>query len=402
MKYFIFPTPPDAHCELAHDSGWTVVARPDKHPDNGADCQSFDIPANTPDSNGTWLAITGSGVQVPRQHGVLVNKKTRWMLETDIFGAVPDPNAYRPESGQLRASGTNFIDDQNRPWFMRAYHVHVMPSKIYNGQDVGPIMDEAKCYGANTLAPICTHRSNWKQSHGYYLNPLDDLGRWQGTLGTMFDMAAARGLRVAPMCLADARGEEVPVELSFADQLRIWHAYCEVVKGRWNLLAVCWNEDQANGGNADSFDLPDLGGVLASKGDRGVGIPPHQAFWNFVMWEARRQPDVEWHKTIDDGGAGIRELNHGYQGEGGHVGPFNCPTVHFEPPVFNDTDTDAAGDRNRLTSPTQGLDLGLNAGANFAGIGFLGSEAMECRPLGPITAESARQMYRGAKASFLR
>lgn len=393
-KRFIFPTPLDATVELRHDNGVVRLAVPDTHP-SGRPGQSFDL-AGLPNGNGAQITYTHPGYLPTVQRGVLYVSGTT-LFDVDDVHLVPGGSVSGPESGPLRVNGLNFIDATGAPWFMKAYHVHVMPSKIYNGQDVGPIMDDAKAYGANTLAPICTHLSQWKSDHGYFLNPLADLGRWQGTLGVLFDMAAARGLRVAPMCLADCQN------VSEGDRQRIWHAYCEVVKGRWNLIAVKWNEDLANGGNADhDTDLPDLGGVLASKGDRGVGIPPHQAFWNFVLWEARRPPDVAWHKTIDDAGAGIRELNHGYDGANGHVGPFNCPTVHFEPPVFNDTETDAAGDHHRLTDPKLALDLGLNAGANFAGIGFLGSEAMECRPLGPITAESCRQMFRGAQAAFLR
>lgn len=396
-KAYIFPA--EVHGRLVHDTaGWTVESVPDTHPDNSAACQSFDIPAGTPNRNGATLTLTQPGLAFPVQHGILINEWSRWMLEIDIFHGVPDPQQSGPESGQIRASGTTFIDDQNRPWFMRAAHVHVMPSKIYNGEDVGPIMDAVKAYGCNTLAPICTHLSQWKIDHGYYLNPLADLGRWQGTLGVMFDMAVARGLRVAPMCLADCQA------VSPADQQRIWHAYCEVVKGRWNLFAVKWNEDLANGGNADhDTDLPDLGGVLACKGDRGTGEPPHQASWDWLMWEARRWPNVKWCKVYDDSGAGLYELLEGYQGANGPVGPFQQPLVHFEPIVFNDTPTDAAGDTNRITDPSIAHTLGrLAAAGPCAGIGFLGAEWMECRPLGPITAESCRQMNRGAKASFLR
>lgn len=389
-KRFVFPTPLDAKVELRHDNGIVLVAQPDTHP-SGRLGQSFDL-TDLPNGNGCQITYSHSGYFDTVQRGTLyVTGST--LFDVDDVHLVQNGQATAGESGPLRVNGINFIDEQTAPWFMRAYHVHVMPSKIYQGDDVTAIMDAAKAYGANTLAPICTHLSQWKIDHGYYLNPLADLGRWQGTLGTLFDLAAARGLRVAPMCLADCQG------VSVADQQRIWHAYCEVVKGRWNLIAVKWNEDLANGGNADTdTDLPDLGGVLACKGDRGVGINPHQTFWNFVMWEPRRQPSYPWHKTIDDAGAGIRELQHGYD----NVGPFPCPIVGFEFPVFNDTPDDAAGDHNRLTDPKQALDLGLNGGANFAGLGFLGSEAMECRSLGPITAESCRQMFRGAQAAFLR
>ncbi len=71
MSYqlFVFPTPPDAHCELAHDTGgWNLTAVGGVNPD-GVAGQVFIIPETTPNGNGAWLTITAKGKSPVKQHG---------------------------------------------------------------------------------------------------------------------------------------------------------------------------------------------------------------------------------------------------------------------------------------------------------------------------------------------
>lgn len=72
MKRYIFPDPLDAHCELQPDSlGSPLVGVPDHHPDNGAACQSFDVPTSVPNRNGASLTITKKGFAPIVLHGIL-------------------------------------------------------------------------------------------------------------------------------------------------------------------------------------------------------------------------------------------------------------------------------------------------------------------------------------------
>lgn len=71
MKSYIFPDPLDAHCELQPDA-WAspIVGLLDKHPANGADCQSFDV-SQVPNKQGATLTITKSGFAPYVLHGIL-------------------------------------------------------------------------------------------------------------------------------------------------------------------------------------------------------------------------------------------------------------------------------------------------------------------------------------------
>ncbi len=101
MKRYIFPNPPehlDAHCELQPDNHETIVGVRDVHPDNGAPCISFDVPADVPDRNGADLRITKRGYVLSGvMHGILGTKTPGGGgFECDVFTLVKASGAVRP------------------------------------------------------------------------------------------------------------------------------------------------------------------------------------------------------------------------------------------------------------------------------------------------------------------
>lgn len=86
---FIFPTPSDTVCRLTHDvAGWTLTSHAGGHPSNGAACQVFDLPAETPNGNGVTLTIPGAKGDTS-YHGVLyLDLPTGAGLVIDIFPPV--------------------------------------------------------------------------------------------------------------------------------------------------------------------------------------------------------------------------------------------------------------------------------------------------------------------------
>ena len=72
MSYslIIFPTPLDAHCELRHDSGFTVVGVPALHP-TGRPGQAFAIPDGTPNGHGARIVITAPKKVSLDQRGIV-------------------------------------------------------------------------------------------------------------------------------------------------------------------------------------------------------------------------------------------------------------------------------------------------------------------------------------------
>ena len=82
-EWFIFPTPPDAICELRHDTGgWTITAVPATH-SSGRPGQKFVIPEATPNANGAQLQITA-----PKKVPLLL--RGTLMLTTEVYLKVDD------------------------------------------------------------------------------------------------------------------------------------------------------------------------------------------------------------------------------------------------------------------------------------------------------------------------
>ncbi|MFA6242679.1 MAG: hypothetical protein WC655_17200 [Candidatus Hydrogenedentales bacterium] len=305
---------------------------------------------------------------------------------------MPDPSVG--ERGFIWTQGDWFIDEEGKLWPFAGYLVHLLMVRMAKGEDVGPIFDEAKYYGANTLVPITMHMSPWKLANGFELDPRKDWTRWQNLLAQTCDLVAAKQMRLAPMCLADTQ-----YGMTDNEKHRAWDIFCETLKGRWNVFGILGNESGANGFRSEDFSRPtNTGGVLYANGSEGQNTPPINAYWDFSLWEPRTGPD---YKSFDDAGAGIRELAHGYQGADGAHGPFPCPLVSIENPVFNYVSPDKWGD-HRWTNPADALMFGLENGPNAAGGGFGTSQSLEGQPNGAIDAESCRQYYRGLRTSFLR
>lgn len=72
-ELLIFPSPLDAHCELQHDMGWSVVGVPALHP-SGRPGQKFAIPPGTVNEWGSQFTMTSKGMAFPAQRGRLFLK----------------------------------------------------------------------------------------------------------------------------------------------------------------------------------------------------------------------------------------------------------------------------------------------------------------------------------------
>jgi hypothetical protein len=310
----------------------------------------------------------------------------------------------RSSSGPpVAITGREFVDAQGRPWLFAAYIAHLLPVRLYNGEDMGPILDEAKGYGANTIETIGMHDSDWKHQNGYALNPLADPPRYQAMLAQLFDMAAARGLIVAHAVFADCQYKPFTLD----EQQRIWGMSKDVMRGRWNVLPRIGNEWPVNGWYPGDFDRSDLPGMLCSRGSVGIDGTPYQDQWDWTEWSPPRCDNGEcwrteaWAKSIGDHGAGTEWLYTGYESDDGQpIGPFRV-IVDTEPLFFHDTPNDRWGD-SRICDPAVALRIGLNAAANSSGAGFGASDGLEALPLGPTAAECARQFFRGMWAAFVR
>lgn len=299
------------------------------------------------------------------------------------------------ENGQLGTSADpkNLLygfTSQGKPWQLRGYTAHLLPVRVMQGRDIRPFLREAIGYGANTIITIGSHLSQWKKDNGFHFDPRTQQAK--DALRTMFDIGAEMKIRFAHGVAADFQ-----YGLSDTEKRRIWDEQCELMDGRWNLLARCGNESEVNGWHPDLFPQKNLHGVLQSAGSVGLGKPPHQGYRDWSEWEGRRLPDSPWHKCLDDAGAGMFEQLVGYADQ--HAIP--VPTVMIEGQYFADTNPDHVGDK-RETDPQKALMYGLQIGASGAGGGVGTSRGLEGDPNGPVAAECARQQFRAMKAAFLR
>jgi hypothetical protein len=310
----------------------------------------------------------------------------------------------QPRAGPpVRISGREFVDAAGVPWLYAGYVSHLMPVRVYNGEDMGPLLDQIKSYGANVIETLGMHDSPWKHANGYALNPLADPPRYQAMLAQLFDLAAARGLLVAHAVFADCQYRPFTRE----DQRQIWSLSTQVMAGRWNVLPRLGNEWPVNGWYPADFDRAGLNGMLCSRGSTGINGTPWPDQWDWSEWSPPRCTDAEcwvspaWAKSIGDHGAGTEWLYTGYTDDHGtKIGPYQC-LVDVEPIFFADTTPDRWGDQ-RCTQPSVALRIGLNAAANSSGCAFGASDGMEALPLGPVATECARAFYRGLWAAFVR
>lgn len=90
MKRYIFPDPLDAICVLQPDEGSPILGKPDTHPSNGAPCQSFDVPSDTPNKHGVALTIEKQGFSPYVLHGILDTVTAGGGgIEFDVFRLAP-------------------------------------------------------------------------------------------------------------------------------------------------------------------------------------------------------------------------------------------------------------------------------------------------------------------------
>ena len=216
------------------------------------------------------------------------------------------------------------------------------------------------------------HLSDWKKQNGFYLDPF--ASGYQDGLARMYDACAARGLRVAAGALADCQG------LSESQYLDVWHKNIEVARGRWNVLLRGGNEDHANAWNCDVLDRPqNMGGVLCSRGSRGIDVPPSNHYWDWIEWEGRRDPGM-YHKCLDDAGSGGLELLAGYEAIRKRGRPIPGADGSDRTAVFSRR----AGRhmrRYRWTDQRRPC-TGLSIATNGPGRAFGASDRLMCRRLG--------------------
>jgi hypothetical protein len=334
---------------------------------------------------GSWETFTLAGQILSEAPKGDDRPAVQFLLTTGATASVVMPR----ESGFIRARGTTFVDEQDRPWAMKAFAIHCWLNPLVDSEAAFQAMlDVPQALGYNTILGHTLHASPWKYQNHLQLNPVDRPDFFD-LLARGYDICAGRGLRVANGCWADA--QYLP---STFDRQAHWRTWCDVTRGRWNLFARKGNEPGVNGWDHRDYTFPDMGGVLCSQGQAGIGTPSLFPYLHWVEYAPTREP----HAWLKDSGFGMRQIHSG--DTGGWPG-VPVPLVNTEPQFFADTNPDDVGD-HRLTDPKQALDLALAIFSNCEGGAFGGSRSLEGKPMRERERQCAEQFIRGATHGFQR
>lgn len=291
------------------------------------------------------------------------------------------------EAGPLRRDGRTFRTASGQRWQMKGYTCQTLTAEIAHGRGIDDCLDEAVSLNYNTIVSLCMDMGEWAHAHGYFVDPRDP--QWQSWFETTLNKCEDRKLRIFPAMFQQAQ------TLSSTEKRATWDRYCQVVRGRWHVIARMGNEKDVNAWDPNELNMnPDLGGCLLSLGSYGINNAPMPPRRDIVEWEPPRDPRAK--ALSDSGGAGYYMVD-GYDG----FPAVDQILVVSEPPFFHESQFDQWGDK-RWCKPEDALLLGLNIGANFEGGAFGSSASLECQRNGPVAAECARQFRRGLEAGFVR
>lgn len=328
-----------------------------------------------------------------------------WPRESGFLHVEPRVFQNQGEGGSLHRY--ELVDERGKEWCLAGYAIHTLIASVARGQEVRPILDAARDYGANTILALGSHRSPWKFLKGYDYDPLRPDNA--EIVARCFDLCADAGLRLYFKTFADmqAFGPEfgfpaVPA-IPLDQQRALLDQNRAVMRGRWNAIDGLGNEDGANGWLYSDFDRPaDSGGVLCSRGQRGIDEPspgeapliPFKPYWDIGEYSSRRKNPEN--KSIID--AGCYELYHG--GWDANPDGYNCVLINSEPPILNATNPDRNGDTGRWTDPNYVRILGATIGAHCSGGICHTTDGMECLPLDPQTEKLARVFLGALRGAF--
>lgn len=295
------------------------------------------------------------------------------------------------ESGFLKIQDGGFVTERGEPWIFGGYtHFDAPALRIMHGVSIRDLLVEPIKYGANTVVWFgMRQRANGEKFDPFKLpNYRDDLSR-------AFDEAAAEEMRVLFRVIVDRR------TLGWSDQqcVDLWGLCCEIMRGRWNVIACLGNELIAESApDQNIFMLPDLKGVLASRGTNGGERLPPRPFWDIAEWE----PPREIPKALYEASVGLMQMREGNVGSdwGGPI-PDHVALINSEPLGFHEFSTPS-----RSSDPAVARALGVASAyatqRKCSGATFHTTFGQTCEPLGPNTAQCAYAFYNGLYAGFVR
>lgn len=212
-KFYVFPEPLDSTCVLTTDGGIVINGQPDKHPSNGAPCQSYAIPDGVPNGNGAAQLITHEGKVKDWHHGILCWGDLAKVLPpgqvsflVDVFPLQNPTNPWPPtptrdEVCTVRV-GFQGVTIQSQEF--GAFPAFGPETSTLNDADLQSYFDQIKALGWTHVEFAVSW--NYRSSSYQYPVPGRDLSQNLPELKRRVEMAIRRGLFVCLFCAGDGEG----------------------------------------------------------------------------------------------------------------------------------------------------------------------------------------------------
>jgi hypothetical protein len=237
----------------------------------------------------------------------------------------PEGIAYRakpkvPVTRRLHVEGLNFVTETGEPWIMAFVSSFRLYERFLNGEDITPLLQEAREVGANGLRVFGAFDFGSPETQRLYPHEHYD---YYDELSNFFRTLSHAGLYAQFTVFADTQ-RSVP---SARYQQDVWEDVCDVLRDVPNVLVERVNEQDSHDNRIDA-DLGKPDGICASFGSNGQGADPPQPFWDYADLHSERRGDFALSTTT------VHFSIHGY---GGPFPGTQRATVVSEPPGFSDT-----------------------------------------------------------------
>jgi hypothetical protein len=294
----------------------------------------------------------------------------------------PEGIAYRakpkvPPTPRLHVEGLNFVTETGEPWIMAFVSSFRLYERFLNGEDITPLLQEAREVGANGLRVFGAFDFGSPEVQRLYPDEHPD---YYQRLRPFFALLAESGLYAEFTVFADTR-RSMPVE---DRQFQHWGQLFAELADVPNVLLERVNEDDSHD-NRVTADVPRPLGICASFGSNGQGADPPQPFWDYADLHSERRGDFALSTTT------VHYTIHGY---GGSFPGTQRATVVSEPPGFSDTLQ--SGRRTNDPAIAYRMGLGCRWGAGGTAHSDYGVQSVL---LSPIQRACVEAFIRGVKGA---
>ena len=303
-KLVIFPSPEDATVTLIHDSGRVFTSQPKTVA--GRPAQVVQIDQDVPNGHGAALVLQRAGYSPQDPHGVLwmdmLNPETQsvgLLVDTFTLQPLPAPTPVpgpTPVFGPLHVTDSHLFTANGARWKAKGATDFRMLKRVYDGEDVRPLLDQRKAAGANILR-IASMKAN---NTGWHLDPREDSTRFWASVDTLWRWMKERELWAYQSVLLDTK----MLGIDHSTQQLLWTAFGDAARSSefaGQILLELMNENGHPTQQVDPWAFTRQTGVLCSRGSGLTDADVVRPTWDIAGYSSRRDspPDTRGFTNYD-------------------------------------------------------------------------------------------------------